>query len=665
MELTKERAGQGQLTKDLQRLWYDLGGCETLTLKEIDEIKEEVASRGIYPDLESYYLNREEMMNYDLKRACKLVEYWHDHGVIDQRFNPKKLVTNFIYAGLDTNGLFLHFDGFLRTIELLGSEEQKAKWLPKCYTLEAIGCYCQTELGHGSDVKSLETTATYDAATKEFIIHSPTVSSIKFWPGGLGKLSNHAVVQAQLIINEQNYGVQTFIVKIRDDDHIPCEGIHVGDIGTKFGFNSEDNGFCKFTQYRIPRENLLSRYVNVSEDGTFTSASENTIKLAYGNMLFLRLAIVMGRSIQFSRLATIGIRYSIVRRQFKDAETGEERQILDYQTQQYRLFPLLGISYAIRLSWSELHTKYIQFEKDINEGKQPFAILKELHTLCSCLKPLVTWRMRKFGEYVKQCCGGHGFLNVSGIHRIIKSEEGLVTAEGTNIVIIQQTGRYLLEQAALLDKGKKLTGITAFLNDSSILAEKKASSYGTLNEMLVYAFEKRVAFFLNHASKKFTKLMASGLDVQTVWNEKVQQDFIELSMYFADAYLLRSAFNQLNESHYITENTRPIVEKCLQIYAMYCIMEEMPSFLVIDFFSNDDIESLREVFRESLIYCRKHALAIVDSFGYRDDELCTVLGRYDGDVYNKLIEIVRKNPINKSNTLPGYFEYIKPLRAKM
>lgn len=375
--------------------------------------------------------------------------------------------------------------------------------------------------------------------------------------------------------------------------------------------------------------------------------------------------IFFGRSIQFSRLATIAIRYSIIRRQFKDAETGEERQILDYQTQQYRLFPLLGISYAIRLAYIDLQKKYKTYEEEIADGKEPLGLLKEIHTLCSCLKPLVTWRMRRFGEYVKQCCGGHGFLNVSGIHRIIKSEEGLVTAEGTNLVIIQQTGRFLLEEAQKLQKGEKLTGISDFLNDYAVSSTKKATNYSSINEMLVAAFNRRVAFYLDYASKKFQKLMSSGLDIQTVWNEKVQQDFIDLSMYFADAYMLRSAFEKLQSCDYVTESTRPHVEKAMQIYAIYCIMEEMPSFLVTGFFTNSDIEGLREVFREALQSCRKNALAMVDGFGYRDDELNSVLGSYDGDVYNKLIGIVRKNPLNKSNTLPGYFEYIKPLRAKI
>jgi len=568
MELVKERRGQAALTKDLQRLWYDLFGADQLSLLEIEKLKKEVASRGIYPDMEHYYLEREDLMNDELKRVCKLIEFWHDKGVLAVRNHPKKMVTDFIFCGLDTNGLYLHFDGFQRTIELLGSEDQKRHWIPKCLNLQTIGCYCQTELGHGSDVQSLETTATYDVTTHEFIIHSPTVSSIKFWPGGLGKLSNHAVVQAQMYIEGKHFGVQTFVVRIRDDEHLPSEGIHVGDIGTKFGFNSEDNGFVKFTNVRIPRENLLNRYVQVAEDGTFTKASDGAIKLAYGNMLYLRIAIFLGRSIQFSRLATIGIRYSIIRRQFKDAETGEERQILDYQTQQYRLFPLLGISYAIRLTWEDLISKYNTFEAEVNEGREPFALLKELHTLASCLKPLVTWRMRKFGEYVKQCCGGHGFLNVSGIHRIIKSEEGLVTAEGTNLVITQQTGRYLLAEAGKLAKGQRLTGITSFLNEASS-STLKAANYSSVNDLIVAAFEKRVAFYLNYASNKFQKLIGEGMDLQTVWNEKVQQDFIDLSIYFADAYLLKTSFQQLEENKFVTEATRPTVEKSLQCYAIY------------------------------------------------------------------------------------------------
>lgn len=73
--------------------------------------------------------------------------------------------------------------------------------------MRITGTYAQTELGHGSNVAALETTATFDQEKDEFIIHSPTISSTKYWPGDLGLISNHAIVYAQCLIKGKNYGV--------------------------------------------------------------------------------------------------------------------------------------------------------------------------------------------------------------------------------------------------------------------------------------------------------------------------------------------------------------------------------------------------------------------------------------------------------------------------
>ena len=80
-------------------------------------------------------------------------------------------------------GLGLHLSMFWATVENLSNEEQKARWMPELRQVNLMGCYAQTELGHGSNVAGLETTATLDKATDEFIIHSPTITSTKFWPG--------------------------------------------------------------------------------------------------------------------------------------------------------------------------------------------------------------------------------------------------------------------------------------------------------------------------------------------------------------------------------------------------------------------------------------------------------------------------------------------------
>lgn len=96
---------------------------------------------------------------------------------------------------------------FTLSFEIFASEEQKKHWLPKIKNLDIIGAYAQTELGHGSNVASLETTATLDQATDEFVINSPKITSTKYWPGLLGHHASHATVFARLIIGEDDYGV--------------------------------------------------------------------------------------------------------------------------------------------------------------------------------------------------------------------------------------------------------------------------------------------------------------------------------------------------------------------------------------------------------------------------------------------------------------------------
>lgn len=66
----------------------------------------------------------------------------------------------------------------------LATPEQKAEWWQKSVDCKINGAYAQTELGHGTFVRGLETTATYDERTEEFILNSPTLTSYKWWPGG-------------------------------------------------------------------------------------------------------------------------------------------------------------------------------------------------------------------------------------------------------------------------------------------------------------------------------------------------------------------------------------------------------------------------------------------------------------------------------------------------
>lgn len=96
---------------------------------------------------------------------------------------------------------------FVQCIVLMCGPEQQAMWLQKANNLNIIGCYAQTELGHGSNVAALETTATLDMASDEFVINTPNIKATKFWPGQLGLFATHAVVFARLIIKAKDYGI--------------------------------------------------------------------------------------------------------------------------------------------------------------------------------------------------------------------------------------------------------------------------------------------------------------------------------------------------------------------------------------------------------------------------------------------------------------------------
>ena len=83
-------------------------------------------------------------------------------------------------------------------------------------------------MGHGTFLRGLETTATYDAKTKEFIMHTPTIRAYKWWPGGLARTANYAVVMAQLITDGKSYGPHQFLVQLRDEQtYEPLNGIKV------------------------------------------------------------------------------------------------------------------------------------------------------------------------------------------------------------------------------------------------------------------------------------------------------------------------------------------------------------------------------------------------------------------------------------------------------
>jgi len=234
---------------------YDLFGNWAVLGKETKDLKKSVenlieSDPNLHLTHKYYEWSTKEIQEMWMKKLNYL--YFHSPQVRKMHFQTRPTV-DFYWAwahhGQAPDGL--HSTMFIQCLDAFSTDEQRAFWYPKANNHDIIGCYAQTEIGHGSNVAGLETTATFDKKTDEFVIHSPTMTSTKWWPGDMGRYANFALVMARLVIEsdgeKNDYGVVPFIVQIRSlEDHKYMPGVKCGDMGPKFGYHSKDNGWLKF-----------------------------------------------------------------------------------------------------------------------------------------------------------------------------------------------------------------------------------------------------------------------------------------------------------------------------------------------------------------------------------------------------------------------------------
>ncbi len=163
------------------------------------------------------------------------------------------------------------------SVYFLGTEKHHQKYLKAIGELELPGCFAMTETNHGSNVRGIETTATYDHNTQTFTIHTPNENARKEYIGNAALHGRMATVFAKLILDGKDYGVSAFLVPLRDGSGKVVAGVTIKDCGRKMGLNGVDNGVIYFNQVVIPKENMLDRFASVDEHGKFSSpiASDN------------------------------------------------------------------------------------------------------------------------------------------------------------------------------------------------------------------------------------------------------------------------------------------------------------------------------------------------------------------------------------------------------
>lgn len=401
---------------------------------------EALKAEPIFSKVGIHDMSREERVERALAMAFKLVEVTTQ--VIDSD-NPEEDGSYLRACIGESLSLDLHFGMYMTTIMSQGTSDQVNKWLPPAAQFVHIGTYAQTELGHGTYLRGLETTATYDKVTEEFVVHSPTMSAVKWWPGCLAKVCNHCVLMARLFIDGTDYGPHPFMLQIRRlDTHECMPGIELSDIGPKFGFNGVDNGTMRLTYVRIPRTNMLMKNSQVSREGFYTAPSVK--KANYGAMVKVRSFIVSSAADSLSKAATIAARYCTVRRQTAFDEGQSEAQVINFPHVQHKLFPIIATAYALHFTGNEMKLVHKKFEQ-MSRSRSDFSSLPALHASSSGLKAYTTSVTSDSIEACRRLMGGHGYSMNAGLASMFATYVAAVTYEGDNNIMYLQTARYLFK----------------------------------------------------------------------------------------------------------------------------------------------------------------------------------------------------------------------------
>uniref|UniRef100_A0AAQ5YGX9 Acyl-coenzyme A oxidase n=1 Tax=Amphiprion ocellaris TaxID=80972 RepID=A0AAQ5YGX9_AMPOC len=630
-------------TFDVNKLTNILDGGPEKTARR-REIESLVFSDPDFKEDDPNFLSRSERYDQAVRKSVQMILKLREYGIAD----PEEIQHYKSMVSVNRpEAMGLHFAMFLPTLYNMCDPEQSRKWLPLAESCQIVGTYAQTEMGHGTHLRGLETTATYDPATQEFVLNSPTVSSIKWWPGGLGKTSNYAIVLAQLYSLGNCHGLHAFIVQIRDiSTHKPLPGIVVGDIGPKFGFHEVDNGFLKLENVRIPRENMLMKYSKVEPDGSYVKPP--SAKLTYGTMVFIRSMIVGASAVALAKASTIAIRYSAVRHQSEIRAGEPEPQILDYQTQQYKLFPLLAMAYAFKFVGQYMKQTYHRISEDINHGN--FSELPELHALSAGLKAFTTWETNSAIEVCRMSCGGHGYSQSSALPDIYVDFTPTCTYEGENSVMMLQTARYLVKSYRQAKAGQRLSGIVSYLNEAQnrgvqpqpVAARPTVVDVNDLSS-LVEVYKLRAAILVDLAAKSIQQELQRRKSQEDAWNNSAI-DLVRASDAHCHYVVVKLFADKLGEVGDTAIHS--VLSTLALLYALHGITKNSGDFLQAGLLSVPQVMQISLRIKELLSQLRRNAVALVDAFDIHDKKLNSVLGRYDGNVYEHMFEWARRSPLN-------------------
>lgn len=511
----------------------------------------------------------------------------------------------------------VQFGLFGGAIAALGSERHHREYLPKIASGALLGGFAMTELGHGSNVKDIETVARYHVDDGVFLISTPSATARKEWIGNAARDGQAMVVFAQLQAAGECHGVHAFIVPVRGPDHKTLPGIHIEDCGHKMGLNGVDNGRIWFDQVRVPRENLLDRYGQVDPSGNYESpiaSSSRRFFTMLGTLVAGRVSVASA-SVTGAKVAlTTAVRYGALRRQF-GGEGEEERSLLSYPCHQQRLMPRVAACYAYHFTVDDLQRRWRN-----NNSEDT----REIESLAAGVKALATWQAIDSAQIAREACGGMGFLSINRISEVRKDLDVFATFEGDNTVLLQLVARSLLGGFAkqLSDDllGTVLGEISrrakSALRDQNPIAKRRTDEEHLVD--LAFhrdAFEFRAHNLLVSAARRIKRRTDQGLDSFTAATE-IQDHLVALASAHTEKHIhecFAATIQRLPDS-----DERSALESMRALWALWRLREDLGWFVENSYFEERKARAVRRLFAQRCSKSAEVAVALVDSFGLPD-----------------------------------------------
>ncbi|XP_024523434.1 acyl-coenzyme A oxidase 3, peroxisomal [Selaginella moellendorffii] len=554
-------------------------------------------------------------MEVQRELTMKRIQYFLDRGVFrgwltdDRPQSALRMAAMFEYIGLFDHSLAIklgvHFHLWGGSVKYLGSKRHHDKWLMPTEEFSVIGCFAMTELGHGSNVRGIETITVYDPSTQEFVINTPCESAQKYWIGGAAMHATHTVVFSQLHMNGKNEGVHAFIAEIRSPDGRICPGVRIADCGHKIGLNGVDNGRIWFDNKRVPRENLLNSVADVTPDGRYVSNITDADQRFGAFMAPLtsgRVTIAVSAVYQSKVGLATALRYALSRRAFSLSPNEPEVLLLDYPSHQHRLIPLLAKSYA--MSFAACDLKRIYYNRKPEHAKI-------IHVLSSGYKAMFSWHNLKTLQECREACGGQGLKSENKVGQLKAEYDVQLTFEGDNNVLMQQVSKALLGDFFTSQKKQQpMKGLgLEHMNEPPPTIGTNANVRDVKFQLALFRLRERD--LLVKLAQQVRELVSKGSTMAnaTLASYQLAED---LGRAFSERSVLESILSVENSLAPSPEKT---ILGLLRSLFVATTVDEDPVFLRHSYLSPDQALSIQKEVASLCREIRPFILSLVDAFG--------------------------------------------------